>query len=72
MELVGLEPATSWVRFRACSATTLHDTTASRMVEPNQGSGVMWRYAVLRGEMLTRRRGDQSRMTPELTHNLRP
>jgi hypothetical protein len=24
------------------------------MVEPNQGSGVMWRYAVLRGEMLTK------------------
>jgi hypothetical protein len=54
MELAGLEPATSWVRFRACSETTGHDTPENLMVTPKLREGVMRRYPRLWAPMLTK------------------
>jgi hypothetical protein len=44
MERAGVEPATSGLQSRACSATTGHDTPRLPMVEPKRGSCVMRRY----------------------------
>src|SRR4029450_9759053 len=49
VELAGLEPATSWVQFRVCSATGHDSAVRLRMVVRNRGAGgaprrpVRWR-----------------------------